>query len=296
MELRQLHTFLAVAEGLSFTRAAERLSYAQSSVTAQVQALEAELGTRLFERLGKRIVLTEAGQRLQGYATRLVQLEAEALAAVPGATEPGGTLTIGAPESLCAYRLPPLLARFHERHPRVRLVFRPGACTELVRSLREGASDVIFCYDAAGEGVVHETLVREPVRVVAHPGHPLVGLASVRPADLAGETILHMEEGTAYRDVFDQAMLAGGVRPEVGIEFSSIEAIKQCAIARMGLAVLPDMAVAGELARGELAALRWHDPGLAVAIDVAWHRDKWVSPALGAFLEEVRAVLRPVAA
>ncbi len=130
------------------------------------------------------MVLTEAGQRLQGYATRLVQFEAEALAAVPGATEPAGTLHVGAPESLCAYRLPPLLARFHERHPRVRLVFRPGACTELLRAVRDGSADVAFCFDrpARADGVAGEDLVVEPVRVVAHPGHPLGRQASVAPA------------------------------------------------------------------------------------------------------------------
>lgn len=291
MELRQLHTFLAVAEALSFTRAAERLNYAQSSVTAQIQGLEAELGTRLFERLGKRVVLTEAGGRLQGYAARMVQQEAELRVAVPGALEPAGTLHVGAPESLCAYRLPPLLARFHERYPRVRLVFRPGACAELQRAVLDGSADVVFCFDAPArhDGVVGEDLVAEPIRLVVHPDHPLARARCVAPADLAGETILHMERGTAYRERFDQALAEAGVRPEVAIEFSSIEAIKQCAIARMGLAVLPDLAVAGELARGELVALRWHDRAFAVVTYVAWHKDKWRSPALEAFLGEVKA-------
>ena len=292
MELRHLYTFQAVAEGLSFTRAAERLSYAQSSVTAQIQALEAELGTRLFERLGKRVVLTDAGRRLQGYAAMFAQLEAELRLAVPGAQEAAGTLHVGAPESLCAYRLPPLLARFHERWPRIKLVFTPGACWDLRRLALEGALDVIFCYEegAQADGLVVRDLVIEPVRVVAHPAHALAGRAGVGPADLAGETILHMERGTTYRELFERAVAAAGLQPDVPIEFSSIEAIKQCAIAGMGIAVLPEMAVEAEIAQGRLAALAWCDPELVVVTRLAWHKDKWRSPALGAFLDEVEAV------
>lgn len=292
MELRQLHTFLAVAEGLSFTRAAERLNYAQSSVTAQIQGLEGELGARLFERLGKRVVLTEAGRRLQGYAAKLVQLEGELRVAVPGASEPAGTLQVGAPESLCAYRLPPLLARFHERYPRVRIVFQPCACTELQRAVVDGSADVVFSFDLPDRqaGVIGQELLAEPIRLVAHPDHPLARAKRVVPSDLAGETLLHMERGTPYRETFERALADAGVRPEIAIEFSSIEATKQCAIARMGIAVLPDLAVAAELARGELAALAWHDHRFAVVTYVAWHKDKWRSPALDAFLGEVAAL------
>src|SRR5688572_33360569 len=98
VELRQLETFRAVATGLSFTRAAAALGYAQSSVTAQIQALEAELGARLFDRLGRRIALTDAGERLLEYADRLLTLAAEARAALVDGAEPAGTLTVGAPE------------------------------------------------------------------------------------------------------------------------------------------------------------------------------------------------------
>jgi DNA-binding transcriptional LysR family regulator len=289
MELRHLRTFLAVADGLSFTRAAEALGYAQSSVTAQIQALEAELGTRLFERLGKRVVLTEAGHRLTAYAARLVQLEAELRVAVPGASEPEGTLHIGAPESLCAYRLPPLLSAFRERHPRVRIVFQPDSCMDLRRGVAEGSLDTAFFLDVLpqGDGVIVETLAYEPLRIVTHPDHPLARAARVVPADLADETILHTERSCAYRQMFDRALLEADVRPEVAIEFASVEAIKQCAVARMGIAVLPEMAVAADVAQGRLAALRWHDPGFEVPIQLARHKDKWLSPALEAFVAVV---------
>src|SRR5687768_17710567 len=109
MELRLLATFEKVADVLSFTRAAADLGYAQSSVTSQIRALESSLGVDLFERLGSRIRLTEAGERLLPYARRMIDLAEEAQAAVTGADEPAGTITVGTMESLTSYRLPPLL-------------------------------------------------------------------------------------------------------------------------------------------------------------------------------------------
>src|SRR5215210_5308545 len=117
MELRQLETFRAVAGPLSFTRAAVTLGYAQSSVTAQIQALEAELGVALFDRLGRRVALTEAGQRLLEYADRLLSLADEARAAVAEGAEPAGTLTVGAPETVLTYRLPRVLQRYRATFP-----------------------------------------------------------------------------------------------------------------------------------------------------------------------------------
>ena len=297
MELRHLHTFLAIAEGLSFTRAAASLGYAQSSVTAQIQALEAELGVPLFERLGKRVQLTDAGNRLRGYAVKMIQLETEARLSVPGVSEPTGTLNLGAPESLCAYRLPPVLARFRERYPRVKVVFRPDNCLELWRRVQEGSMDVAFFLDQETHfpTLRTEMLITEPIRVLVRPDHPLTRLPVVTPSDLAGETVLHTEDGCTYRQLFDRKMAEAGVRPEVAVEFTSLEAIKQSAIAGMGIAVLPEIAVETEMAMGRLAALPWHRDDLMVYTQLAVHKDKWMSPALEAFLDIVRQHFRPAA-
>src|SRR5262245_23144064 len=109
MEFRNLSTFLAVAKTLSFSQAAQMLDYAQSTVTVQIQALEEELGVPLFDRLGRRVALTEAGNQLLWYAQKFVELEKEAHTVISNDPEPAGVLTIGAPETTCAYRLPPLL-------------------------------------------------------------------------------------------------------------------------------------------------------------------------------------------
>src|SRR5918993_936974 len=145
MELRQVETFLAVAEELSFSRAASRLGYVQSSVSAQVAALERELGAPLFDRLGRRIALTDAGRVMLRFSGRLLDLAEEAREAVAdagvGSGEVTGTLTVSAPETLLTYRLPRLLALFHERHPKVRLSVRPSAVGRLVCCVAAGLAD-----------------------------------------------------------------------------------------------------------------------------------------------------------
>jgi DNA-binding transcriptional LysR family regulator len=295
IEMRHLATFRVVATTLSFTRAAEALDYAQSSVTAQIQALEEDLGVLLFERLGKRILLTPAGQRLLPYAHQALQLMDEARAAVTQEAQPYGTLTVGAPETLCVYRLPPVLKEFRARCPRVHLVFHPTTTASQRRTLAEGEVDVGFLLDTAPppEPFSAERLVSETLLVLAAPAHPLAGCATVVPRDLDDETIIVTESGCSYRRLFERSLAAAGATPATTMELGSVEAIKQCSMAGLGVTVLPKIAVAEELAQGQLVALPWAGPSFEMGTYVVWHRDKWLSPALQAFLELTRRMLAP---
>jgi len=144
MELKQLQTFKTLAEKLNFTRTAQLLNYAQSSITAQIQGLEIELGVPLFERLGKRVLLTAAGERLLPYANEILRLADEVQVTVPGDEIPNGTLTIGAIESLTTYRLSPILGEYRRRFPQVELVFRTGICVDLRKEVLNGRLDLAF--------------------------------------------------------------------------------------------------------------------------------------------------------
>ena len=306
MELRQVETFRAVAEELSFSRAAARLGYVQSSVSAQVIALERELGVPLFDRLGRRIALTDAGEVMFAYSGKLLALAEQTREAVVdagvGSGEVTGSLTVSAPETLLTYRLPKLLALFHERHPKVRLSVRPSAIGRLVGSARkaveEGRVDIAFVLDAplGGQGcqagLAVETLIGEEVSVIAPTSHPLASASTVLPQGLRGETVLlpeAPESGCAYRGQFERQLGSAGVVPPETMEFQSIEAIKQCVAANMGVSVLPSVAVGAELKAGTLAALQWGEP-FEVLTQMSWHEDRWKSPALRAFLEVAREV------
>jgi|SRR5579872_46663 len=290
---RQLAAFCAVGETLSFTKAAEMLGTAQSSVTVLVQGLEREFNVALFERLGKRVRLTEAGSRLLIYAQQLLALTDEIRAALPGDGAPAGTLTIGTPETVCAYRLPPVLHRFRERYPGVQLVFRAGISTSLRNDIIEGRLDLAFVLDrpVPSPAIVTEPLTRERVLLLAHPGHPLAARKLLHPADLNGEPIVVTEAGGSYRTAFENALADEGARAGTTIEFASVEAIKQCVIAGVGLTVLPAVTVETDLRERRLVGLEWTGPNLDVMTQMIWHKDKYLSPALVAFQEVTRETL-----
>lgn len=298
MDLRCLRTFQVAAQTLSFTQAAAALHYAQSSVTAQMKGLEEALGVPLFDRVGNRLRLTEPGQRLVGFAGRLLALAEEAKGAVR-AGAPAGALTLTAPETVCTYLLPPVLAAFTARLPSVELRFLPMPVREFKRALLEGSVDVAFLLeeDFPAGGLRVERLRPEPLAVVSRPGHALAARRSVTARDLVGERVLLTGLGCSYRNRFERALIQAGAHPRARMEFESVEAIKRCVAAGMGVAALPAVAVAAELAAGTLAELRWRDLPLDVATHLAWNPGRWPSPALQAFtaltIELLAAGARP---
>ena len=294
MELRQLTIFRAVARMRSFTRAATSLNYVQSNVTAQIHALEEELGVPLFDRLGgKQVVLTDAGRHLLSYAERLLDLAEEAQTKVRARGEPQGTLKLGATPTLCIYRLPQLLRTFRTRYPRVHLIFHPSPGSDLRDLVRTGSIDVAFVFEEADRegGVGDEPLAREPVWVLAAPDHSLVGREAIVPSDLAEMDVLLTEAGCCYRSLFERILSRASVYPATTLEFGSIEAVKQCVMTGLGLTVLPGVTVAAELSQGRLLKLPWRGPDLTVVTHMVWHKDKWLSPALSAFLSLSREML-----
>lgn len=298
VELRQLKTFRAVAGNLSFTRAAGELGYVQSSVTAQIQGLERELGVPLFDRIGRRVTLTDAGKRLLGYAEKMLELEEETRVAVSADGEPAGTVAISAAETHCTYRLPRVLSRFRERYPQVRVLVRPVPvgtfCGDTVRDLSEGKADVAFVLDepVRAEELVAEPLVEEPVWVLAAPDHPLSDAPLARSTDLREEMLLLTGSGCSYRAMFLDALARDGVRPGTIQEFSGVEAIKQCAIAGIGVAVLPAIVAAKEVGEGSLVALRWsRQENFKVETQMVRHQARWLSPAAEAFCSVARETL-----
>ena len=298
-----METFRAVANELSFSRAAAKLGYVQSSVSSQVASLEQELGAPLFDRLGRTIALTEAGKVMLAYSEKLLGLAQETREAVAdavvGSDEITGTLSISAPETLLTYRLPGLLALFHERYPRVRVSLKPTAVGRLVgstrRALEAGRVDVAFVMDGPVEivGLSAEPLVEEIVSVIAPPAHALADSTQVSPPDLGGETVLlpeAPESGCAYRGGFERQLSAAGVVPRETLEFQSIDAIERCVSAGMGSSVLPTVSVEAERADGGLSKLGWQEP-ILVGTLMAWNGQRWASPALRAFLQTAREVL-----
>ncbi|KAB2329510.1 LysR family transcriptional regulator [Cytobacillus depressus] len=294
MEIKQLITFKLAAENLNFTQTAKILNFAQSSVTAQIKALEDEIGKPLFERLGKRLVLTNAGYQFKTYAEKMINLSEEAITATNGEEELSGILTIGAQESQCTYRLPPILKEFKAAFPKVKLVFKPAHSDEMARKqLMEGLLDVAFIMDTRKpEGSLSvEQLIKEELKLVITPNQPKSAFSI---DNLKHETLLLTEVGCSYRNMFEESLNSLGIYPLDKIEFSSIEAIKQCVIAGLGVALLPEMVVKKELEEGRMKELPWNDSSSPLYTQIAWHKDKWMTPPLDEFINLTRKMFLSV--
>ncbi|MTI57463.1 LysR family transcriptional regulator [Geosporobacter ferrireducens] len=295
MELRQLKTFCAIAETGSFTKAAEALGYAQSSITAQIQSLEEELETKLFERLGRNILLSKSGKRLLVYARQIINLSSEAKEVIKGSSTKG-TLTISAPESLCVYRLPKILAAYRNRYPDVEIVVRTGACTEMLSWLKNDDIDISFMIGRklSYPYLITESLISEPIVILSEPGHPLAEKDAVTPEDMNGEHLILTDKGLAnscYRVVFEEMINKAGVQPKAILEYGSVEAIKKCVIGGLGITALPFITVQEEVKRKELAVLRWVGQDFDIATQIVYHKNKWLSPPMLAFIDVVRESL-----
>ena len=282
MDLKQLATFRHLARSLSFSRTADELNYAQSTVSAQIHALEKELGVPLFDRLGKRVILTPVGSQLLGYADRFDALEAEARACLSDTTTATGTVVLYAPSTLCIYRLPTILGAYKERFPQVQLNILTNGKENTHQQLRHGAIDLAFDLDEAcnAADIVTETLTIEPLLFVAHPEHALAKQSSFALPDLCGQSLVLTEPTCNYRGLLETAAAAAGIKLENPMEFENVEAIKQCVKANIGISFLPEVAVTQELLDGILVRLPWQGKPMVFSTQMLWHKDKWLSPAL----------------
>ena len=235
MDLVALRIFKAVAEQGGILRAASTLHRVQSNVTTRVQRLEARLGTKLFNREGRRLVLTSQGKVLLDYAERLLQLSSEAQAAVKGHA-PHGALKLGALESTAATRLPAVLARFHKAHPTVRLELATGTTAALAARVLRGELDAAFIAEPfSARNLEAEPAFAEELVLITPKGHPRVTTAR----DLREATILAFASGCAYRRRLEAWLGRSSMVAERVMEYGSYHAIVACAAAGCGIAVVP---------------------------------------------------------
>ncbi len=294
MEIRQLRTFQTVARLLNFNRSAQILNYSQSAVSAQIKLLEEELGVPLFDRLGKKVRLTEAGQMLVNYSRKMLDIEKEALANVAGWKEPRGSIALRIPQSIGTYLLPSVLKRFQVRFPRVG--FDVGSCAyqALPHELKSGVTDVAFLMaDSIHFSELKAELLRiEPLVMTSSPDHPLAAGSALGVRDLAGETILLPKHDCSYKMFFEKTLAEEKMDPPTMMELNSIEAIKRCVMKGVGVTMIPAISIRREIAQKRLAVLPWSEEPLETAILMIWHKDKWLSPTLRAFMDTAREVMK----
>jgi DNA-binding transcriptional LysR family regulator len=288
LTLRQLKVFEAVARHLNYTRAAEELHLTQPAVSMQVKQLEESLGVGLFEQLGKRIHLTEAGSEVLAYA-RTINQQLDELEAVLNRMKgmSGGRLRISV-ATTANYFIPTLLGSFSRRFPDVTVTLDITNRETLLRSLAENTTDlVIMGQPPAGADVEAEPFMDNPLVVVAPPDHPLAGKKKIPLKRLQEETFLVRESGSGTRIAMERFFSERGMRLKTGMEVGSNEAIKQSVQAGLGLGLLSRATIEQELALKRLVVLEIEDFPIMRHWFVVHRHGKRLSTAAAAFREFV---------
>lgn len=235
MEISDLEIFRTVVQAGGITRAAAKLHRVPSNVTTRVRQLEEGLGVRLFLREGKRLQLSPAGRVLLDYAERILDLAKQAREALED-SPPRGPLRLGTMESTAATRLPEPLSAYHRRYPDVTLELRTGPTQELVAQVLAGELDAALVADPIKDARLGSILLyEEELVIVAEARHPPIKL----PKDVPSRTLLAFRSGCVYRKRLEDWFAHHRMVPERIVEVSSYYAILGCAVAGMGIALLP---------------------------------------------------------
>ncbi|MGE5414002.1 MAG: LysR family transcriptional regulator [Syntrophomonadaceae bacterium] len=305
MELRHLRYFLAVADAMSFTAAAEKLHIAQPALSQQIRALERELGVTLIERGARTRALTEAGVRFGARARRIL-LEAETASEEMAGFGSGrhGTVRFGsALQSLTEGRVADLLAGFHRENPGLRVAFREAHTRPLLSALAQGRLDLALVHLGEGDGsgdlriefqdfpVEIERLYEEPLLLAVGPGHRLAGRSSVRWSELGEEEFVSFGSGSTVRELAARAARAAGIPLRAPISAVNLGTIRALVSAGLGVSVLPRAAFA--LPGAPLRALKLIDPSLTRVVSLARNTIRYERPASRRFADFLRDGLRP---
>lgn len=291
LTLHQLRVFRAVARERSFTKAAAALGLTQSAVSVQIRELGAILGAPLFEVLGKKVHLTDAGRLLEAHAARAEGLTREVAQDFSALRELGaGSVRIGASTSIGTYYLPPLLAEFSAKHPRVAVSLAIENTAHIEEKLLHNEFDLGFMgARAVSADLVSEPFLEDEIFFACAPGHALATAAAVTPERLARERLIMRETGSATRATMEAHLLKRGLSFRDTLTFGSVEAIKQVVISGLGVAYFSTLTVCNEIAVGWLVKIRIRGLAASRTFFIVRHRSKKETPALGALTAFARA-------
>jgi DNA-binding transcriptional LysR family regulator len=257
--MRQLEMFLAVARAGSFRRAAEQVHLSQPALSQHVGELERGLGTRLFERRGRTVALTEAGRILEDHALRVFATLAGAQEAIVDLAGGGrGTLVVGASTTPGLYLMPALMGAFERAQPAISVDLRIANSREIEEQVRGNELDLGV---VGGHGLRpgEECLaagMRDELVLIVAPGHAWTRRARLQPSELVRERLLMREDGSATRQVTERALQRADVKVGRMLVLGHTEAIKQAVMAGLGVAFVSIYAVRGELETGRLTRIR----------------------------------------
>jgi len=295
--LRQLQYVLAVAEYRSFRRAAEACAIAQPSLSAQVAQFESTLGVRVFERLPRRVVVTEAGATLLDRARRTLLEADDLVSSAERARDPfAGALHIGVIPTVAPYLLPEVAPVLRAGYPRLRLLWSEEKTTEIVARLMSGELEAgILAVESDLGDLEHEPLGRDPFFLALPTGHRLARAKTPARLDqLEGETVLLLDDGHCFRDQALAVCRRAGA-DEASVRATSLSTLAQMVAGGAGITLLPRIAIGTENRARGLVTRPFGAHGPSRTLALAWRRTAPVAVALRAIAAAMRDVLTQLA-
>ncbi len=294
MELRHLKYFIAVAQKLNFSRAAESLHVAQPAISQQIRALEDDLGVRLFDRMGKRVALTRAGEVLLPHAYQIlasVELAANEVRELGQLTR--GSASLGAPPTVSTHLLPSRLTQFHSLYPGLEVSLREAGTESLLTSVADGQLDLaIVASDGLPSVVEFAPFLEEDYVLAVSVLHPLSRQRTVRLADLAAEPFILFPAGYRLREVTLAACRRAGFEPKVALDGGSMQSALEFVAAGLGVALVPELALT---AAPNIRRVLIEDQHLHRSLSLVWRTGHYLSPAARALRDYLlHAISAPV--
>lgn len=290
MELRNLTTFIHVAELGSFSKTAEMLGYSQSTISFQIKQLEEELGCLLFDRINHTVRLTERGHQLISYAHRIRALTDEFKDSLSSENECNGHIHIVAPDSVCEELIHDHYIAFHRRYPNISLKFTPADTSVMVEMLDRNEADLIITLDSHMYRNDYVIAKEEPLSMhfVAGSASPYAGRKRLSIHDIAGEPFVLTEYGQGYRRSLDKELAKCSLDIVPVLEIGRTDMITSVLSQSNMISFLPDFVTDRKIQTGELCYLDVYDIDLTIYKQLIYHKNKWLSRSLRSVIDYLK--------
>lgn len=287
MELRNINTFTKVAELQSFSKAAEHLGYSQSTVTIQIKSLETELNTRLFDRMGHKIMLTDSGRALLDHARELLLMEQKIKSIVQDTETVKGVLRLGLIESICTSIMPDIIPEYHTLYPGVEIQVKTDVNENLLDMLKTNDIDLAFLIDkkiCTPEAVTAYEFEEKIVFVAGKDFHPAKP-ESLTVNDISKMPLILTEKGISYRLYLENMVAEHNINLSPFLEIGDTSTIVNLIKQNVGVSILPMCTVAKSIDRGEIKTLNVRGWNLNLYAQLIYNRYKWMTPAMQKFID-----------
>lgn len=290
MELRNLITFIHVAELGSFTKAAEQLGYSQSTISFQIKQLEDELDCLLFERINHTITLTERGHELVSYAHRVIELTDDFKESLTKEEECGGHIHIVTPDSVCEEMIYSHYIDFHKKYPRVSIKFTTADTSAMFDMLDHNEADAIITLDSHSYRKDYVIAKEEPLSMhfVTNANSRFADKKRLKMSDIANEPFILTERGQGYRHAFDKELAKRSLDITPVLEIGRTDIITRVLAESDMISYLPDFVTKDRIEKGELCYLDVRDMNIDIWKQLIYHKNKWMSKSLKTFIEYIK--------